>query len=394
VPEASLGIALAADSAVTLLSGVRTYYTAEKLFSLSPSIPVAIMTFGGADLMGVPWETFVKIYAQKLGGRRADALRQYAEEFLSFIENETLLIPPEDQERHVKDAVRAAWSELYRDKLSAKLSETPNVSEGDKLTALTEIVRSDHDLWLKHGDIEGLGSDYGARVVKAYAAALDQLEKEVFEGMQLSRALKSDLRKTVSYMFGRQWFERDNESGLVIAGMGEEDPFPVLIQYRVGTIAAGRLRYSKINEVRVGMANDAVVVPFAQRETIDMMISGIHPGLRSTLIDDIGRWMSNGEQGKSRKPKRIEKLKEEFSCYLRDEILKRYDQPFMGAVSGLPRRDLAKLAETLVNLTAFLTRMSADREETVAEPIDVALLSKGDGFIWIKHKQLAGQTER
>jgi len=112
VPEASLGIALAADSAVTLLSGVRTYYTAEKLFSLSPSIPVAIMTFGGADLMGVPWETFVKIYAQKLGGRRADALRQYAEEFLSFIENETLLIPPEDQERHVKDAVRAAWSEL------------------------------------------------------------------------------------------------------------------------------------------------------------------------------------------------------------------------------------------------------------------------------------------
>ncbi len=60
----------------------------------------------------------------------------------------------------------------------------------------------------------------------------------------------------------------------------------------------------------------------------------------------------------------------------------------MQAVSGLPRQDLAKMAEALVNLTAFLMRMNADQDETVAEPIDVALLSKGDGFIWIKHKDL------
>ncbi len=36
--------------------------------------------------------------------------------------------------------------------------------------------------------------------------------------------------------------------------------------------------------------------------------------------------------------------------------------------------------------------MTADQDETVAEPIDVALLSKGDGFIWIKHKELARQA--
>ena len=37
------GIALAADGAVTLGNGKKIYHTAEKLFSLSPSIPVAIM---------------------------------------------------------------------------------------------------------------------------------------------------------------------------------------------------------------------------------------------------------------------------------------------------------------------------------------------------------------
>jgi hypothetical protein len=60
---------------------------------------------------------------------------------------------------------------------------------------------------------------------------------------------------------------------------------------------------------------------------------------------------------------------------------------------ALPRQDLAKMAEALVSLTAFLKRMAADQDETVAEPIDVAILSKGDGFIWVKHKDLIRQAE-
>ena len=50
------GVALAADSAVTLGNGRKIYHTAEKLYSLSPSIPVAVMTFGAADMMNVPWK--------------------------------------------------------------------------------------------------------------------------------------------------------------------------------------------------------------------------------------------------------------------------------------------------------------------------------------------------
>jgi len=36
--------------------------------------------------MGVPWETVVKLYAQKLGHRPFDRLEQYAEDFLRFVE--------------------------------------------------------------------------------------------------------------------------------------------------------------------------------------------------------------------------------------------------------------------------------------------------------------------
>ena len=48
----------------------------------------------------------------------------------------------------------------------------------------------------------------------------------------------------------------------------------------------------------------------------------------------------------------------------------------------LPKEDLAHLADSLVNLTAFKRRVSLDIE-SVGGPIDVAVISKGDGFIWI-----------
>jgi hypothetical protein len=388
------GIALAADSAVTLGNGKKIYHTAEKLFSLSPSLPVAIMTFGSADMMNVPWETVVKIYAQKLGNRRFDTLDQYAKDFLSFIEGATALFSPDDQKTHVEGAVRAVWSGLYKDKLSERIGEKPKVSEGDKIEVLAEIVHKDHKIWeKKYIELEGLGAEYGARVVKAYEDVIAHVEKQVFEGIQLPRALKSDLRKTVSFMYGREWFHPADVSGLVVAGMGESEPFPVLIEYRVGTVAAGKLRYAKVDEARVG-SSDAVVVPFAQGETIDMIIGGIHPRLRDKLINDVERWMPNGRKnGKTKNPERTETRKKEFADYMWKEVRQGYEQPFMGAVSGLPRQDLAKMAEALVNLTAFLMHMTVDQEETVAEPIDVALLSKCDGFIWVKHKELIRRSE-
>jgi hypothetical protein len=43
------------------------------------------------------------------------------------------------------------------------------------------------------------------------------------------------------------------------------------------------------------------------------------------------------------------------------------------------------MAEALVNLTSFKRRITAVAE-TVGGPIDVAVISKGDGFIWIRRK--------
>jgi hypothetical protein len=63
----------------------------------------------------------------------------------------------------------------------------------------------------------------------------------------------------------------------------------------------------------------------------------------------------------------------------------RFVHPVLDVVSALPVEDLAVMAETLVNLTSFRQKVSMS-VETVGGPVDVAVISKGDGFIWIKRK--------
>jgi hypothetical protein len=96
---------------------------------------------------------------------------------------------------------------------------------------------------------------------------------------------------------------------------------------------------------------------------------------------------SAGSRNKAGSRARIEKVRAAAEA----EVQEKYAQPLMAAVAALPRQDLAAMAEALVSLTAFRARMSLTDNECVGGPIDVAILSKGDGFVWVKRKvQLRG----
>src|SRR3984893_609795 len=96
-------------------------------------------------------------------------------------------------------------------------------------------------------------------------------------------------------------------------------------------------------------------------------------------------------KGGDLRSERIDKRKNQFTKYI-DEISRHYSEPFMRAVATLPRQDLAKMAEVLVNLTAFLMQMRMSKAEPVTLPVDVAILSKGDGIIWAKTVEVASTS--
>ena len=81
----------------------------------------------------------------------------------------------------------------------------------------------------------------------------------------------------------------------------------------------------------------------------------------------------------------IRKLVGEYASMNQNILRENYINPLMNAVSHLSKEDLAEMAESLTYLT-YLKRRITNAEESVGGPVDVAIISKGDGFILIKRK--------
>lgn len=54
-------------------------------------------------------------------------------------------------------------------------------------------------------------------------------------------------------------------------------------------------------------------------------------------------------------------------------------------VQAMPKREVAEFAESLVAMTAVRRKMSL-QSETVGGPVDVAVMSRHEGFVWVKRK--------
>lgn len=76
---------------------------------------------------------------------------------------------------------------------------------------------------------------------------------------------------------------------------------------------------------------------------------------------------------------------DDYRMKLRKFRADEYSMPILQVLEGTPKDQLASMAESLVNLTSFKRRVSM-QAETVGGPIDVALISKGDGLVWVKRK--------
>jgi hypothetical protein len=224
-------------------------------------------------------------------------------------------------------------------------------------------------------------------VIASYSAVLEDAERSVFGPDELPADIREGLRTTLRMYLSRASFPGPS-SGLVIAGMGEAEPFPGLLFCRVGPVVKGRLKLHLLDHAKITHDDTAMIMPFAQRETIDMIIQGIHPDLAERLPVLMADCLEASPPHKKAAGNDVPDAVERFQTSVQQEISKR-SGPFMDAVGALPRHDLAAMAEALVSLTAFRAHACAGEKETVGGPIDVAILSKGDGFVWVKRKRFS-----
>jgi hypothetical protein len=215
------------------------------------------------------------------------------------------------------------------------------------------------------------------------------------------------LKKIAASLFSKfpEGIQKEGISGIVVAGFGEGDAFPSVKSFHIEGIVNNKLKYKEYISSKTDFETSASIIPFAQREMVDTFMEGIDPTYRdveesylSEVFDRYAEMIAEmiaeriegrNNEGKGRFEERLvligREIVEDLRKKLEDYRNERYVSPITSVVSMLPKDELAVMAETLVNLTSFKRKVTMG-SETVGGPIDVAVISKGDGFIWIKRK--------
>jgi hypothetical protein len=191
-------------------------------------------------------------------------------------------------------------------------------------------------------------------------------------------------------------------TGLVFTGYGDKDIFPVLVPIKISSFVDNRLKYfiEKDEICKIGVDANSCIAPFAQDDVINTIMGGMYPGFNEIIATVVRRSVMSYTSNIIRligteainKPI-VEKLsKVDYNAIINrmnDSINKtmydNYTDKLLRTVNNLGIEDMANMAESFISLTSLMRRMSP-HEETVGGPVDVAVISKGDGFIWINRK--------
>lgn len=386
-------VVLAADSAVTV--GDKIFNTVNKVFALSKYQPVGIMAYSSADVMGVPVETAIKEFRRRLGSKEHEHLEDYARAFEEFLISDHSVFSDDARLGSLVNLARERMTELV-DRTNRELQKRnkwghPTLREGrdallQALTECEERVSASQPLTIAHPrKTRKLIADV---INPAMDNELDQLKRF----LPVSSATERRIRRLALEHFFHD-VNSGRETGFAIAGFGSKDVFPRLRSFEFCCSALGVCKLRPGQEVDISDGFTAAIRPFAQSDVMATFVEGRDPlyrGAMVTFLDGFFEVKTTQLQGSAPQVAALmksvgEELKQGLVKHLDEIGQEEFIQPLMGVVDSMPKEELAQVAEALVNLTALKRRASRD-VETVGGPTDVAIITKGDGLIWIKRK--------
>lgn len=392
-------IALAADSAVTIGDRAKFYNTANKLFMISKYEPIGIMIYNNAEFMGVPWEVIVKEYRSYLKDNHKDYILDYAIDFFDFTLSTDFGFGAYEK-KHYKQTICNFLSEV-RSSINAKYSKQVDVhnrklNENEIIQITSEVANKYYGIINSTIDLPDTPDDILQRITEKYKELFEECIETTIGLAMLDEESYGKLKIACNKIFTKDIFV-DTYSGIVFAGFGRKDIFPGLISYNVSGCIDGFIKKKVKERVNIDDINDYRIIPFAQTDTVETFLYGVNNKYLETLSREFGKQIID----------EIENLddnifKDSGKNILKDELTKKWEDvmkgiigysqeqyliPILKAIRVLPIDELASMAESLVNLTSFRRQVAMDEySQTVGGPIDVAVISKGDGFIWIKRK--------
>jgi hypothetical protein len=413
-------VAIAADSAVTVTgpTGQKIYNTGNKIFQLSKKHPIGIAIYGSGSLMVTPWEVIIKSFRKNLGDGKFGTVIEYRDSFLEFLRTSNYFTTGIGSAIILRDTIikvlnglgaviEQRISSLFPNVTIAALTavqkqQIHNVSKTIVNDKISQLVSLNDNL----GDFGSLTELEFINEVNTTLAVVDPtLSVESVWGrhpvntLGLADVDLLDLIKSCLYQyFKKDDFVLSSYTGLVFVGYGDDEIYPQSHCIEASEVLGTRIRWRMHSNISINESLRANIIPFAQSDVILTMLNGLAPKLENQIsvimrdlmnqftkeVSDIVR-PAIPSLAKQLDAFNVETLITEFSNNL--NALKRsyFVTPTLDAVTLFSKEDLAEMAESLVYLTYLQKRMTLD-PETVSKPVDVAVISKNDGFVWIKRK--------
>ena len=393
-------VAIAADSAVTVGNTHKVVNCGNKIFTLSKYEPISVMTYNYASFLGTPWEIIIKEYRKQLSHGKKDTVEQYQKDFIDYLYLKNFFVDDYNQKNYLEMLLLEFYNaNLIITKNRTGLStDNPNFYSGFKATINDSMLTNAPAPKISGFEYYSLGrfKDYAkTALLKFYASALEvpiqDADKELFV-----QSL---------YQFVRCPVVNSNYTGLVFIGYGENELYPSMVPIKIMGALDGKLRYVVDTSLVCHIKNDNTgpsvnICPFAQIDVTQTIIRGINPNLyeiinqvianttaqlMAAVKNEVAKVQGNENVKNSINALNPEAIINVVQKQIAEEMRKTYTDPLLLTVDMLDKEDLANVAESLISLTSLVRRMQPG-EETVGGPVDVAVISKGDGFIWIKRK--------
>ncbi len=275
-----LAVALAADSAVTVSDAAgpkKRYSSAEKIFELSWTEPIAVMVYNAATYLDVPWEVILKMFRDEV--KEHASIEECHRALTRFIGIGRRFVPEDRERQWVTDVVRAEFTRLmqeHRRHVSHRLEQDPKkgLDAAALQGLLTELLLERQSEVTAAPALFDLLSPVKGEFAETYAPVVRPVAEEVFAGIGTDAVVAGAIAMVAELLLRRN--RVGAESGLVVAGYGDKDLFPSLRQIEVDGMILGRARAWTVRSHDVA-ASGGVILPFAYSKAVRSFLEGVHP---------------------------------------------------------------------------------------------------------------------
>lgn len=392
-----LGIVLASDSAVTVADGHgrKIYNSVNKIFSLTKSKSIAIMIYGGATFSGLPWETIISVFKEQ-SEDRYESVEICVEEFMKWLElNLNMFFTDDDINEIYKQTsynfLRKIQNTLL-EKVDLHIRENGKISDLEVEEELRDIIVNLHNRLKANDLLDCFEKEFEDKLIMESKVIIDYLAQTVFEKIKLNETLIEKLNELVVYRLTRN-IELSKESGLVIAGFGSSDVFPSLYEITIGSLAKKKVTYKYERKENGSFNYKANIFTFAQSDTINHFLYGLHPSSLDFINDFFGDFSNKvinfcneiGTEESNEFKNEINFDKASLLRKIKEHMHSVYANPIKEMVDYMPMNEVCELADSLVSLTSLRKKVTME-DETVGGETEVLYITRGEGMVWKKRK--------